>query len=148
MPGIIRVLTFVGCNFWSVRIDLVSDQAYILEERSRGAACPADAASLAFARPDMKFPPARPHAGPSPAVAATGARQAAAGHPRVANTIRRLRFDHGEMTQAALAEAVGVTRQTIIALEGGRYAPSLELAFRIAAVFGCPLEAVFQYRAG
>jgi putative transcriptional regulator len=65
---------------------------------------------------------------------------------RVENTIRRLRFDQGEMTQAALAAAVGVTRQTIIALEGGRYAPSLELAFRIAAAFGKPLEAVFQYR--
>lgn len=65
---------------------------------------------------------------------------------RIANTIRRLRFDHAEMTQAALADAVGVTRQTIIALEGGRYAPSLELAFRIAAAFGKPLEDVFQYR--
>ena len=64
---------------------------------------------------------------------------------RIANTIRRLRFDHGEMTQAALADLVGVTRQTIIALEGGRYAPSLELAFRIAAAFGKPLEDVFQY---
>ena len=72
----------------------------------------------------------------------TGA--APAGH--VANAIRRLRFDQGEMTQAALADLVGVTRQTIIALEGGRYAPSLELAFRIAAAFGKPLEDVFQYR--
>lgn len=66
-----------------------------------------------------------------------------AGH--ISNAIRRLRFDQGEMTQAALAELVGVTRQTIIALEGGRYAPSLELAFRIAAAFGKPLEDVFQY---
>jgi len=65
---------------------------------------------------------------------------------RVENTIRRLRFEAGEMTQAALADAVGVTRQTIIAIEGGRHAPSLELAFRIAAAFGQPLEAVFQYR--
>ena len=65
---------------------------------------------------------------------------------RVVNAIRRLRFEADEMTQAALAEAVGVTRQTIIAIEGGRYAPSLELAFRIAAAFGQPLEAVFQYR--
>ena len=65
---------------------------------------------------------------------------------RVENAIRRLRFDAGEMTQAALAERVGVTRQTIIAIEGGRYAPSLELAFRIALAFGQPLEAVFQYR--
>ena len=68
----------------------------------------------------------------------------AAGH--VENAIRRLRFDAGEMTQATLAERVGVTRQTIIAIEGGRYAPSLDLAFRIAAAFGKPLEAVFQYR--
>ena len=65
---------------------------------------------------------------------------------RIDNAIRRLRFDHGEMTQAGLAEAVGVTRQAIIAIEGGRYAPSLELAFRIAAAFGKPLDAVFQYR--
>lgn len=65
---------------------------------------------------------------------------------RVVNAIRRLRFESDEMTQAALADAVGVTRQTIIAIEGGRYAPSLELAFRIAAAFGQPLEAVFQYR--
>ena len=54
----------------------------------------------------------------------------------VANDIRRLRFEHGEMTQQALADACGVTRQTIIALEAGRYAPSLELAFRIARAFG------------
>ena len=71
---------------------------------------------------------------------------AAADGTRIANTIRKLRFDAGEMTQAALAEGVGVTRQTIIAIEGGRYAPSLELAFRIAAAFGKPLEDVFVYR--
>jgi len=65
---------------------------------------------------------------------------------RVENAIRKLRFDADEMTQAALAERVGVTRQTIIAIEGGRYAPSLELAFRIATAFGQPLEAVFRYR--
>jgi len=65
---------------------------------------------------------------------------------RVVNAIRRLRFEADEMTQAALADAVGVTRQTIIAIEGGRHAPSLELAFRIAAAFEQPLEAVFQYR--
>jgi putative transcriptional regulator len=59
--------------------------------------------------------------------------------------IRRLRFDHGEMTQQDLAERVGVTRQTIIALEAGRYAPSLLLAFRIARVFGASVEEVFQY---
>jgi putative transcriptional regulator len=59
--------------------------------------------------------------------------------------IRRLRFDHGEMTQQELAERVGVTRQTIIALEAGRYAPSLLLAFRIARVFVASVEEVFQY---
>jgi putative transcriptional regulator len=125
----------------------MSGQAYILEERSRGVARPADAASLAFARPAMTSSPDRPPHGASRASAPARATLAAGG-PRVANTIRRLRFDHGEMTQAALAEAVGVTRQTIIALEGGRYAPSLELAFRIAGAFGRPLEDVFQYRPG
>lgn len=64
----------------------------------------------------------------------------------IENRIRRLRFEHGEMTQAALAEAVGVSRQTILALEANRYSPSLELAFRIAARFQVPLEQVFQYR--
>jgi putative transcriptional regulator len=63
----------------------------------------------------------------------------------LANRIRRLRFDNGEMTQQALAERVGVTRQTIIALEGGKYAPSLLLAFRLAAAFGVRVEDVFQY---
>lgn len=67
------------------------------------------------------------------------------GQPRIGNTIRTLRFHAGEMTQAALAEKVGVTRQTIVAIEQGRYSPSLEVAFRIARVFGQPLEAVFQY---
>ena len=61
------------------------------------------------------------------------------------NSIRRLRFDADEMTQQHLAERAGVTRQTIIAIESGKYAPSLELAFRIAAVFGRPLEEVFRY---
>ena len=61
------------------------------------------------------------------------------------NRIRRLRFDKGEMTQQQLAERVGVTRQTIIALEAGKYAPSLLLAFRVAAAFGVGLEDVFQY---
>lgn len=61
------------------------------------------------------------------------------------NRIRRLRFDHGEMTQQQLAERVGVTRQTIIALEAGKYAPSLLLAFRIARAFGLGVEDVFQY---
>lgn len=63
------------------------------------------------------------------------------------NGIRKLRFDAGEMTQQDLADRVGVTRQTIIAIEGSKYAPSLELAFRIAAVFAKPLEEVFQYAA-
>lgn len=64
---------------------------------------------------------------------------------RVTNTIRSLRFAHGEMTQAELARRVGVTRQTVIAIEQGRYSPSLEMAFQIARVFGAPLDAVFQY---
>jgi putative transcriptional regulator len=62
----------------------------------------------------------------------------------IENTIRRLRFERGEMTQQDLAERVGVTRQTIIALEAGRYAPSLPLAVRIARVFGVTVEDVFQ----
>jgi putative transcriptional regulator len=61
------------------------------------------------------------------------------------NNIRRLRFDNGEMTQQHLADLVGVTRQTIIAIEQGKYAPSLPLAFKIAQAFGVPLESVFQY---
>ncbi len=65
--------------------------------------------------------------------------------PVLRNRIRRLRFDHAEMTQQELAERVQVTRQTIIALEGNEYAPSLLLAFRIARVFGVPVESVFQY---
>ena len=64
---------------------------------------------------------------------------------RVTNRIRALRFAHDEMTQAALAEAIGVTRQTVIAIEQGRYSPSLETAFQIAHVFRVPLEDVFQY---
>jgi putative transcriptional regulator len=63
--------------------------------------------------------------------------------PIIHNNIRRLRFEHDEMTQKDLADRVGVTRQTIIAIESGRYAPSLELAFQIARAFGVPLEAVF-----
>nr|WP_281356283.1 helix-turn-helix transcriptional regulator [Acrocarpospora macrocephala] len=61
------------------------------------------------------------------------------------NRIRALRFANGEMTQADLAERIGVTRQTLIAIEQGRYSPSLEMAFRIAHVFKVPLEEVFQY---
>ncbi|MCP2350967.1 helix-turn-helix transcriptional regulator [Nonomuraea roseoviolacea] len=64
---------------------------------------------------------------------------------RVTNRIRALRFEHGEMTQADLADRIGVTRQTVIAIEQGRYSPSLEMAFLIARVFGVPLDDVFQY---
>lgn len=63
----------------------------------------------------------------------------------IRNEIRRLRFEHGEMTQEELARRCGVTRQTVIALEAGRYAPSLELAFRIARAFGVGVEAVFRW---
>jgi putative transcriptional regulator len=64
---------------------------------------------------------------------------------RVTNSIRALRFANGEMTQAELAERIGVTRQTIIAIEQGRYSPSLEVAFQIARVFKAPLDDVFHY---
>lgn len=64
------------------------------------------------------------------------------------NRIRELRFHHGEMTQQELADRIGVTRQTVVAIEGRKYSPSLEVAFRIAAVFEVPLDAVFQYRPG
>ncbi|MFN4154651.1 MAG: helix-turn-helix transcriptional regulator [Paracoccaceae bacterium] len=64
---------------------------------------------------------------------------------RIENTIRRLRFDGGEMTQKDLAAHVGVTRQTILAIENGKYAPTLELAFRIARHFGVGVEDVFHY---
>jgi putative transcriptional regulator len=64
---------------------------------------------------------------------------------RVTNSIRALRFAAGEMTQADLAERVGVTRQTVIAIEQGRYSPSLEVAFQIARVFKVPLDDVFHY---
>jgi putative transcriptional regulator len=63
----------------------------------------------------------------------------------IRNDIRRLRFEHGEMTQQQLAEKIGVTRQTVNAIELGKYSPSLEAAFRIAEVFGQPLESVFRY---
>ena len=65
----------------------------------------------------------------------------------VRNHIRRLRFEHGEMTQQQLAEAVGVAQPTIVAVEKEKYSPSLEAAFRIARVFGVPLEEVFEYDA-
>lgn len=64
---------------------------------------------------------------------------------RVTNSIRALRFSHGEMTQAQLADRIGVTRQTLIAIEQGKYSPSLEVAFQIARAFGVPLDAVFHY---
>ena len=67
------------------------------------------------------------------------------GSDRLSNQIRRLRLDNGRMTQQELADKVGVTRQTIIAIESGKYAPSLPLAFRIAQTFGTPIEQVFEY---
>ena len=70
-----------------------------------------------------------------------------AGTP-IDNAIRALRVVHGDMTQEALARECGVTRQTIIALQAGRYAPSLELAFRIARAFGVGVEDVFRWKAG
>jgi len=63
------------------------------------------------------------------------------------NNIRRLRFDRKEMTQQELADKIGVTRQTVNAIELGKYSPSLEVAFKIADVFGLPLDQVFQYEA-
>lgn len=67
------------------------------------------------------------------------------GKGRISNTIRRLRFDAGEMTQKDLAARVGVTRQTIVAIEAAKYSPTLELAFQIAHVFGRPLNEVFMW---
>ena len=63
----------------------------------------------------------------------------------ISNSIRKYRFNNDEMTQQQLAEKAGVTRQTIVAIEKGKYSPSLELAFRIAQVFNSPLEDVFSY---
>ena len=65
--------------------------------------------------------------------------------PPITNNIRRLRFEHGEMTQAELADRIGMTRQTIAAIEQGKYSPSLEAAFRIAQVFGAPITDVFGW---
>ncbi len=65
----------------------------------------------------------------------------------ISNRVRLLRFQHGEMTQAELGKRIGVTRQTIAAIEAGKYSPSLEAAFRIAAVFAVPLDEVFQWEA-
>mgnify|MGYP000205421889 FL=1 len=70
------------------------------------------------------------------------------GKSAITNNVRRLRFDADEMTQADLAAKADVTRQTIIAIEGGKYSPSLELAFKIAHAFGVSLESVFQYQDG
>ena len=67
------------------------------------------------------------------------------GKDAISNHIRNLRFHHNEMTQQQLADKAGVTRQTIVAIEKGNYSPSLELAFRIARVFGKSIEEVFQY---
>lgn len=67
------------------------------------------------------------------------------GKTPISNNIRKLRFYHSEMTQKELADKVGVTRQTIVAIENAKYSPSLELAFRIAYVFDTPLEEVFFY---
>jgi putative transcriptional regulator len=64
---------------------------------------------------------------------------------RISNRIRRLRFDRGEMTQEELAHRAGCTRQTIIALEQGKYIPSIELSFRVARALGAPIEEVFQF---
>jgi putative transcriptional regulator len=63
----------------------------------------------------------------------------------VTNSIRRLRFEHREMTQQELAERVGVTRQTVNAIEAGKYSPSLEVAFRMAEVFSVRVDEVFHY---
>ncbi|MEW6983412.1 helix-turn-helix transcriptional regulator [Colwelliaceae bacterium 6471] len=64
----------------------------------------------------------------------------------ITNNIRRLRFDHNEMTQQVLAEKINVSRQTVVAIEKGKYSPSLEVAFKISDVFGVPLEQVFRYQ--
>ena len=65
--------------------------------------------------------------------------------PPIRNTVRALRFAHGEMTQAELAERIGMTRQTVAAIEQNKYSPSLEAAFRIARVFGVGVDAVFEW---
>ena len=64
----------------------------------------------------------------------------------LSNKIRELRFHHGEMSQAELGSRIGLTRQTVAAIEAGKYSPSLEAAFRMAQVFGVPLDAVFQWQ--
>ncbi len=67
--------------------------------------------------------------------------------PPISNSIRRLRFENGEMTQQELADRIGMTRQTIAAIEQNKYSPSLEAAFRIAEVFDVPIGEVFQWKA-
>ena len=67
------------------------------------------------------------------------------GAPPISNAIRRLRFENGEMSQGELGRKIGMTRQTVAAIEQNKYSPSLEAAFRIAQVFGAPLEEVFQW---
>lgn len=67
--------------------------------------------------------------------------------PPISNSIRRLRFENGEMTQQELADRIGMTRQTIAAIEQNKYSPSLEAAFRIAEVFNVPIGEVFQWKA-
>ena len=74
-----------------------------------------------------------------------GAPELGKGAGLTTNGIRALRFQHGEMTQQELADQIGVTRQTVNAIEANKYSPSLEVAFRIAKVFGLPLDRVFQY---
>jgi len=64
----------------------------------------------------------------------------------ISNNIRKLRFEHGEMTQQALADVIGVTRQTVLAIEKGKYSPSLEVAFKIADTFSVTLDKVFRYQ--
>ena len=67
-------------------------------------------------------------------------------NPSVTNNVRKLRFENDEMSQQALADAIGVTRQTVFAIEKGKYSPSLEVAFKIAETFSVPLDEVFQYQ--
>ena len=67
-------------------------------------------------------------------------------HPSITNNVRKLRFENGEMSQQALADAIGVTRQTVFAIEKGKYSPSLEVAFKIAETFSVTLDEVFQYQ--
>jgi putative transcriptional regulator len=68
------------------------------------------------------------------------------GKTKIINNIRKLRFNSGEMTQKELADKIGVTRQTVFAIESGKYSPSLEVAFRIAEVFNVSLDEIFQYK--